>query len=56
LHNIEICVICIGAHPTKKCPSLPEIKATYQGEHEEKNSLYAVAPQRPWQPQSTCMV
>jgi hypothetical protein len=26
LNNIEICVICTGAHSTEKCPSLPEIK------------------------------
>lgn len=53
--SIEVCRICEAKHSTDQCPSLPQIKSTYLADHGVINALYAMAPQRPWQPRATGM-
>jgi hypothetical protein len=49
LENISVCGFCIEDHPTKKCPSLPDLLAIYiSGDHGE----YYYAPRMPWKPRS----
>lgn len=54
-NSIEVFQICEAEHSTDQFPSLPEIKVAYLENHEAVNALYAMAPQRPWQPHRTGM-
>lgn len=53
--SIEVCQTCEADHSTDKCPSLPEIKATYLVDQEYVNALDAMKPQKSWQPHCASM-
>ena len=50
LDNFKICEIRAISHTMKDCPSLPGLKAVYQGENQTSKQSYYVPPRRPWQP------
>jgi len=56
LNNIQLCGICAEKHATKNCSMLPDLKAIYKGEIKVVESLYYVAPKRPWKPRVVGML
>ena len=57
LNIVEACVICEQTHATSSCPSLPGLKAFFQGASEENviDQLYFMGQKKPWQPQPPAM-
>lgn len=47
--DVETCVICVGNHDTKECPSIPCLKAIYEeeGAPNQVDPLCFIA-KRPW--------
>jgi hypothetical protein len=56
LDIIKICGICEQNNDTKNCPSLPELKAIYQGATGETEQICFMAQKRPWPPKVPGMV
>jgi hypothetical protein len=50
LNSIEECAICELNHATSSCPSLPGLKAVFQGMGEDMEQLYLMGSRKPWQP------
>ena len=49
MNVVEVCKIYDQDNPTKSFPSLPRIKAVYEGKNEEVEPVYFLAPKNPWQ-------
>jgi len=54
--SISICGICEQKHVTNSCPSLPGLKAVYQGANEETEQICFIGQRRPWKPRPPGMV
>lgn len=50
LNVVETYAICEQNHSTSMCPSLPRLKAVFQGANEETYQLYFMVPKNSWQP------
>jgi hypothetical protein len=50
LNKVQVCGLCTDNHATDDCPRLKELQATHIEEGQGMESLYYLAPRRPWQP------
>jgi hypothetical protein len=50
LNFIEECAICKLNHVTSSCPSLPGLKAVFQGTGKDMEQLYLMGSRNPWLP------
>jgi hypothetical protein len=55
LNKVQVCGLCTDNHATDDCPRLKELQATHIEEGQGMESLYYLAPRRPWQPCFTGM-
>jgi hypothetical protein len=55
LNRIQVCGLCTDNHATDDCPRLKELQATHIEEGQGMESLYYLAPRKPWQPRFTGM-
>jgi hypothetical protein len=55
LDKIQVCGLCTDNHATNDCPRLKELQATHIEEGQGMESLYYLAPRKPWQPRFTGM-
>lgn len=46
LHSVEVCFVCEENHFTNQCPTLPELKAMYQGMEASTEPLYFLNQRR----------
>ena len=50
LKSIEECAIYEINHATSSCPSLPSLKAVFQGTGKDMEQLYLMGSRKPWKP------